>query len=206
MDTRRAIDIAVSSTALAISAVPMLFIAAAVRLTNGPSVLFKQKRYGLDGKPFDILKFRTMSDERNARGELFPDDMRVTRFGLFLRRTGLDELPQMLNILKGDMSIIGPRPMAEEPEVEGWNQRYQVRPGLIGLSAVREKSSTWITEPEERLSNDLEYIKTPKKLPLDLKIAFRAVSLVLTRRNELSDKPGRPSPTATRNPLSEYEQ
>ena len=129
-----------------------------------------------------------MTDDRSNAGVLLLDEARVTHFGSWLRRTGLDELPQLWNILKGDMSLVGPRPLDFEPPVKGWEDRYQVRPGLIG-PIVFEKLDGLSARHEDRLRNDVEYIRSPQKLRLDLIFAFHAVGLVLSKRNELRARP-----------------
>lgn len=170
---RRLLDIAFAATALAILALPMLVVGLCVRATMGGPVIFKQQRYGLNQVPFTIYKFRSMTDKRDETGALLPDAARLTRLGWWLRRTSIDESLQLINILKGDMSLIGPRPtsMLYPPEFAG---RYQVLPGLTGLAQV--------TVRRDRVKGgqlDLDYIQN-RSLSLDLKIltkTFNAVAL-----------------------------
>src|SRR5207248_1035427 len=108
---KRWLDLAASATALIVSAPVLLVLAALVRCLLGTPILFRQRRTGLRLRPFTILKFRTMTDERDAAGDLLPDSRRLTRFGRFLRLTSLDELPEFWNVLRGDMSVVGPRPL-----------------------------------------------------------------------------------------------
>jgi len=111
---KRLMDICLVSVALVVLALPMLAIALLVRLNLGRPVLFRQQRAGLHGKPFTLIKFRTMRDMRDEKGELLPDEKRLTRFGKWLRSTSLDELPELFNVLKGEMSLVGPRPLLLE--------------------------------------------------------------------------------------------
>jgi lipopolysaccharide/colanic/teichoic acid biosynthesis glycosyltransferase len=151
---------------------PLLFVTAlAVRLSIGSPVIFRQARGGIGGREFMILKFRTMTDKRGEDGEVLPDTERLTRFGRFLRRTSIDELPQLVNILKGDMSFVGPRPQLAEflPHyTEAESVRHSVRPGLTGLAQVNGRNSLpW----KKRFEYDIEYAKKAS-LFLDVKIIF----------------------------------
>jgi len=136
----------------------MLIIALLVRIKLGSPVIFKQKRPGLNEKIFTLYKFRTMTDERDENGELLPDSVRLTKFGKFLRSTSLDELPELFNILKGDMSIVGPRPLLVEylPLYnEHQKRRHEVRPGLSGLAQINGRNAiTW----EKKFDYDVEYV------------------------------------------------
>lgn len=111
---KRVVDVVLSALALVILSPMMLIIALVIRLTMGPPVLFRQQRPGLHGKPFTLYKFRTMTEARDKHGNLLPDEQRLTRLGRFLRSTSLDELPELWNVLKGDMSLVGPRPLLME--------------------------------------------------------------------------------------------
>jgi lipopolysaccharide/colanic/teichoic acid biosynthesis glycosyltransferase len=151
---------------------PLLLVTAlAVRLSIGSPVIFRQARGGIGGREFMILKFRTMTDKRGEDGEVLPDTERLTRFGRFLRRTSIDELPQLVNILKGDMSFVGPRPQLAEflPHyTEAESVRHSVRPGLTGLAQVNGRNSLpW----KKRFEYDIEYAKKVS-LFLDVKIIF----------------------------------
>ena len=111
---KRVVDVVLSALALVILSPMMLIIALVIRLTMGPPVLFRQQRPGLHGRPFTLYKFRTMTEARDEHGNLLPDEQRLTRLGRFLRSTSLDELPELWNVLKGDMSLVGPRPLLME--------------------------------------------------------------------------------------------
>lgn len=148
-----------------------LITALLVRLKLGAPVIFRQARGGLHGRKFMILKFRTMTDKRDREGKLLPDPDRLTRFGRFLRRTSIDELPQLINILRGEMSFVGPRPQLAEflPHYTDEEKlRHTVRPGLTGLAQVKGRNSLpW----KKRFELDAEYAKKVS-LSLDLKILF----------------------------------
>lgn len=136
-----------------------IIVAVLVRLKLGSPVIFRQKRPGYKEKIFTLYKFRTMTDEKDALGNLLPDDIRLTGFGRFLRATSLDELPEAFNILKGDMSVVGPRPQLVRDMVfmtDEQRKRHSVRPGLTGLAQVSGRNNiSW----EEKLNYDLEYIR-----------------------------------------------
>jgi len=175
---KRAFDLALALPALAILALPLALVAAAVRWTLGSPVLFRQTRPGLGGETFTLLKFRTMSDERDAAGAPFADERRLTRFGRLLRRTSLDELPELWNVARGDMSLVGPRPLLVEylerytPEQA---RRHQVRPGITGWAQVRGRNAlTW----EEKFAYDVDYVER-LSLGLDLRILAATVWQVL---------------------------
>jgi lipopolysaccharide/colanic/teichoic acid biosynthesis glycosyltransferase len=138
----------------------MFIVAILVRVKLGSPIIFMQKRPGLNEKIFTMYKFRTMTDERDEKGELVPDSIRLTMFGKLLRSTSLDELPELLNILKGDMSIVGPRPQLVKDVVFmtlDQRERHSVRPGLTGWAQINGRNNiTW----EEKLSFDLEYLSS----------------------------------------------
>lgn len=172
---RRLLDITVSSVGLAILALPMAAVALCVRANMGAPAIFRQQRYGLNQVPFTIYKFRSMTDQCDDAGNPLPDTVRMTRLGRFLRRTSLDELPQLVNILKGDMSLIGPRPTCMLYP-EKFSERYNVLPGLTGLAQV--------TARRDRLSGgqlDVEYVRN-RSLLLDLKILTETFNAVASGR------------------------
>jgi undecaprenyl phosphate N,N'-diacetylbacillosamine 1-phosphate transferase len=156
---KRPMDFILSLCAIVVLAPVLLIIAILVRINLGSPVLFKQKRPGLNEKIFTLYKFRTMTDERDENGELLPNHLRLTKFGRILRATSLDELPELFNILRGDMSIVGPRPLLIEylPLYnENQKHRHDVRPGLTGLAQVNGRNAiSW----EEKFDYDIKYIK-----------------------------------------------
>lgn len=155
-------------------------VALLVRIFLGSPVIFKQERPGLYEKPFYLYKFRTMTDKRDEEGNLLPDEQRLTKFGQLLRATSLDELPEFVNILKGDMSFVGPRPLLMEylPLYnERQKHRHDVRPGLTGLAQVRGRNAiSW----EEKFEYDLKYIQHIS-LRIDICILVETVKTVLKR-------------------------
>lgn len=177
---KRALDIVVSAFLLVLLS-PLLFVVAwLVRWRLGSPVLFRQTRPGLNGKPFTVLKFRSMTNAVDAQGRALPDEQRLSPFGAALRSTSLDELPELLNVLRGDMSLVGPRPLIMAylarytPEQA---RRNLARPGITGLAQVKGRNSlTW----QERFKLDVEYIDNWTLLQ-DLKILFWTVSVVLRR-------------------------
>ena len=177
---KRFFDIVLSACALVVLSPVLLIVAILVRTKLGSPVIFCQERPGKDGKIFKLYKFRSMTDERNEDGELLPDEVRLTRFGQFLRSTSLDELPELWNILKGDMSIVGPRPLLVQylPLYnEEQRHRHDVRPGLTGLAQVNGRNAiSW----EERFAYDVAYTREIT-LWLDLKIIMQTVGKVLHR-------------------------
>ena len=178
---KRTIDVFCSFAALLVFWWLYIIIAVLVRIKLGSPVLFKQDRPGKDGKIFKLYKFRTMTDARDEHGNLLPDDARLTKFGRFLRSTSLDELPEALNILKGDMSIIGPRPLMVEYipyYTEEEMHRHDVRPGLSGWAQVNGRNA--IDSWEQRFQYDLEYVNHIS-LWIDIKIIFMTVFKVIKR-------------------------
>lgn len=155
---KRPMDFILALIALIVFSPLMLIIALLVKINLGSPVLFKQKRPGLNEKIFTLYKFRTMTDEKDRNGNLLPDSDRLTRFGKFLRSTSLDELPELYNILKGDMSIVGPRPLLVQylPLYNDFQRRrHEVRPGLTGLAQVNGRNAiTW----QEKFEYDVEYV------------------------------------------------
>lgn len=177
---KRFFDIVLSFFALVVLSPVLLVLAILVRLKLGSPVIFCQERPGKDERIFRMYKFRSMTDERDAEGELFPDEERLTKFGRLLRSTSLDELPELWNILKGDMSIVGPRPLVKQYlpyYTEEEHHRHDVRPGLTGMAQTHGRNAlSW----EEKFSYDLDYIKKIS-LGLDLSIIFLTVKIVFMR-------------------------
>lgn len=186
---KRFLDIALVLLALPVALPLGLLTAALVACRLGRPVLFVQTRAGRNGRPFRICKFRSMTDARGPDGELLPDAERLPPFGRKLRQTSLDELPQLWNVLKGDMSLVGPRPL-----YVAYNERYdafqrrrlEVRPGITGLAQVRGRNTlTW----KDRFATDVEYVER-QSLWLDLKIMAMTVAAILRRRGvEPADAP-----------------
>lgn len=178
---KRSFDVAVAAAGLVILGGPMLTIAALVRLKLGAPVLFRHQRPGLHGKPFWLVKFRTMKDLRGSDGHLLDDSQRLTSFGQFLRARSLDELPELWNVLKGDMSLVGPRPLKMhylELYSPRQARRHDVRPGITGWAQVHGRNTlSW----EERFELDLWYVENSSFL-LDLRILGLTISTVLNQR------------------------
>ena len=143
-------------------------------------IIFKQDRPGVDGKIFTLYKFKTMSDDKDIDGNLLPDELRITRFGKFLRQSSLDEIPSFLNVMKGDMSLVGPRPLLEEYLIlysQEQKKRHNVRPGITGLAQISGRNSlSW----DEKLKLDIWYVEN-RNLILDIKIIFKTIVKVLKR-------------------------
>ena len=182
---KRLLDIIISLCALIILSPLLLILWILVRIKLGKPALFAQERPGKDGKIFKLHKFRSMTDGRDENGELLPDEVRLTRFGRIFRATSLDELPELFSILKGDMSLIGPRPLLVKYlpwYSEEESHRHDVRPGLTGLAQVNGRNAIgW----EERFAYDLEYVNH-LTFGMDLKIIFMTVKMVLKRSGVLS--------------------
>lgn len=177
---KRILDIILSFLALVILSPLLILTAFLIRIKLGAPVFFKQLRPGKNEKIFCILKFRTITDAKDENGNLLPDEIRLTRFGQFLRSTSIDELPELLNILNGDMSIVGPRPLLVQ-YLERYNEeqkhRHDVKPGLTGLAQVNGRNGiTW----EEKFHYDLEYVKNITFYG-DCKIIFQTVMKVFGR-------------------------
>lgn len=158
----------------------MIIIAFLVRIKLGSPVLFEQERPGRNGKIFKLYKFRTMTDAKDREGQLLPDDVRLTKFGKLLRSTSLDELPELINIIKGDMSVVGPRPLlvAYLPLYnEHQARRHEVRPGFTGYAQVNGRNAiTW----EDKFDKDVYYVEHISFLG-DWKIIFQTVKTVIKR-------------------------
>ena len=173
-------DIIVSLTLIILLAPLILFIALLIWVTMGRPILFRQRRVGYQGQVFTIYKFRTMTEERDENGNLLPDEQRLTRFGRFLRETSLDELPELFNVLKGDMSLVGPRPLLVEylpyytPEER---KRHNMRPGITGWAQVNGRNAiTW----DQKLALDVWYVDN-WSLWLDFKIILMTIIKVIKR-------------------------
>ncbi|NMA84158.1 MAG: sugar transferase [Epulopiscium sp.] len=183
---KRPMDFILSLMAIIVLSPVLIFVGVLVRFKLGSPVLFKQKRPGLDAKIFIMYKFRTMTDEKDENGELLPDSVRLTRFGRMLRSTSLDELPELFNILKGDMSIVGPRPLLIQ-YLELYNdhqkRRHEVRPGLSGHAQVNGRNAiSW----EDKFNLDVEYVDNVSFIA-DCKIIFLTTKKVFVKEGISSD-------------------
>ena len=177
---KRLMDFILSLIAILVLSPILLIVTLLVRVKLGSPVLFKQKRPGLNEKVFMMYKFRTMTDERDEYGELLPDSVRLTNFGKLLRSTSLDELPELFNILKGDMAIIGPRPLLVQylPLYnEHQKRRHEVRPGLSGLAQISGRNEiSW----ENKFNLDVEYVSNMSFIG-DWKIIYLTIKKVFVR-------------------------
>jgi len=177
---KRMFDIIASCILLVLFSPVMALTACLIYLTMGSPVLFRQQRPGLYGQPFTLVKFRTMTDARDKTGNLLPDEMRLTRLGALLRSTSLDELPELFNVLKGEMSLVGPRPLKMEYlslYTPRQARRHEVLPGITGWAQVNGRNSlSW----EEKFELDVWYVDN-QSFWLDLKILFLTVVKVLKR-------------------------
>lgn len=189
---KRCVDVALATLGLLVAGIPMLLIALAVKLTSKGPVIFKQKRYGLDGKEIWVWKFRSMKVQENGPEvkQATKNDNRLTPIGGFLRKSSLDELPQIINVLLGQMSLVGPRPHASahneyyRSQIEGYMLRHKVKPGITGLAQVngcRGETET-IDKMEKRVFFDHQYIRE-WSIWLDLKIILKTFTVVLSRQN-----------------------
>ncbi len=189
---KRALDFCAAFGAIIALSPVLLIVALLVKTKLGSPVLFKQERPGMidkktgEEKIFTLCKFRTMTDERDENGELLPDEIRLTKFGQFLRSTSIDELPEFINILKGDMSFIGPRPLLVRYlplYSEEQHRRHLVRPGLSGWAQVNGRNTvSW----EEKFNLDVEYVEK-MSFALDVKIFFMTIMSVLKREGISSE-------------------
>lgn len=189
---KRILDVIISAISLVVLSPVLLIVTILVRIKLGSPVIFRQERPGrIDCKSgkeiiFSLYKFRTMTDQRDEEGNLLPDELRLTRFGKFLRSTSLDELPELYNILRGDMSIVGPRPLLVKYlplYSEEQRHRHDVRPGITGLAQVNGRNSiSW----EEKFEWDIKYIE---KLSFyeDLKVICKTISVVFKKEGISSD-------------------
>jgi sugar transferase (PEP-CTERM system associated) len=187
---KRTMDVGASIVGLVVAGPVMIFVAAAVKLTSPGPIVYRQQRVGQHGRIFTVLKFRSMrADAEAGTGAVWAqkNDRRITPLGRFMRKTRLDELPQLLNILRGDMSLVGPRPERPEfvsqltKEIPFYGQRHVVRPGLTGWAQVRYSYGSSVQDAMEKLQYDLFYIKN-FSLALDLFIVFSTIKTVILRR------------------------
>lgn len=178
--SKRIFDVACAGVAVVVLAPVVVVVAGAVRWRLGSPVLFRQQRPGLDCQPFELVKFRTMIDARGPDGHLLPDGDRLPPFGAFLRSTSLDELPELWNVLRGDMSLVGPRPLLTEYVPlysDEQTRRHDVRPGITGWAQVNGRNAaSW----KDRLAMDVWYVDHQSML-LDLRILGRTVASVFRR-------------------------
>lgn len=177
---KRLFDLAIAIVGLFFVWPIIAILAALVAVKLGRPVFFRQKRPGLNGKVFELMKFRSMTDERDEDGELLPDDIRLTRFGKLLRASSLDELPALWNVIRGDMSLVGPRPLLVEYLAhysEEHARRHEVRPGFTGWAQVKGRN---LLDWPERFDLDVWYVDNQSFL-LDIKILFMTVGAVLSR-------------------------
>lgn len=197
--TKRMLDIAISLVLLVVLSPLMAVVALLILVTHGTPILFRQDRAGYEGQLFTLLKFRTMRNELGPDGKPLPDSERITSLGRFLRRTSIDELPQLWNVLNGDMSVIGPRPLLPEYLLyysERELIRHSVRPGITGLAQISGRNTLlW----DERLELDAQYVQN-WTLWLDFKIFFRTIGNVLARKDVIE------VPGTEQGPLTEYRQ
>ena len=177
---KRAMDLAVCVAAAIVLSPLVLTTALAVRVMLGRPVLFRQQRPGLGGRPFEMIKFRTMRDLRDSRGDLLPDEVRLGRFGRWLRESSLDELPEIYNVIRGEMSLVGPRPLLMEYlplYTAEQRRRHEVRPGITGWAQVNGRNAiSW----NEKFEHDVWYVDN-WSLGLDLRILRRTVMSVFVR-------------------------
>lgn len=183
---KRLLDFVLSLLAIIVLSPVLLITAILVRSKLGSPVIFKQERPGKNEKIFTLYKFRTMTDEKDKEGNLLPDEVRLTKFGKMLRSTSLDELPELFNILKGDMSIVGPRPLLVSylPYYnEEEKHRHDVRPGLTGLAQVSGRNYiAW----DDRFKKDVEYVSNQSFL-LDIKVIINTIKIVLKKSDIATD-------------------
>lgn len=183
---KRIIDIAGAIMAIIILSPVFLIIAILVWMKLGKPIMFHQERAGLRGRPFMLHKFRTMTNKKDENGELLPDEKRLTSLGRFLRSTSLDELPELYNVLKGDMSLVGPRPLPTK-YLERYSayqaRRHEVKPGLTGWAVVHGRNAlTW----ERKFDFDVWYVDN-KSLILDIKIIFKTLPMIFKREGVSSE-------------------
>jgi len=196
---KRFIDIVISFTALLIFVIPLMLIFTLLLIfNNGAGAIYTQVRTGKKGRLFRIIKFKTMTDDKDAFGKLLPDEQRITKVGRFVRATSLDELPQLINVLMGDMSLVGPRPLLEK-YLPLYSQeqfrRFLVRPGITGWAQVNGRNNiSW----KEKFEFDVWYVDNLSLL-IDIKIIFQTVVKVLQRKDITSADPKTFAPFNGRN-------
>ncbi|HEX6050917.1 MAG TPA: sugar transferase [Gemmatimonadaceae bacterium] len=183
---KRAVDLTGATLGLLVFAIPMAVIAALVRLTLGSPVIYRQPRPGLHGRTFEIYKFRTMRETTGPAGELLPNRLRVTPLGHFLRRTSLDELPELVNVIRGEMSLVGPRPLRIEylPRyTREQARRHDVMPGITGWAQIKGRNNlSW----DDRLALDIWYVDHAS-VWLDLQILMQTLAAVVSRADGSAD-------------------
>ena len=183
---KRGLDIIISLVGLILASPILLIVAILVRLNLGAPILFRQPRVGLNGEVFEMVKFRTMKDAKDAKGHLLPDDERLTKFGQFLRQSSLDELPELFNVLKGDMSLVGPRPLLVEYlplYSKEQMRRHEVRPGITGYAQINGRNNiSWA----QKFELDVYYVDN-YRLSLDFKILAQTVGKVL-KQSDISQE------------------
>lgn len=184
---KRCFDILLTLPVLAISMPVLIMVALLIRMSMGRPIFFRQIRPGLNGKPFSIYKFRTMTDERDEEGNLLPDTSRLSSLGKILRSTSLDELPELFNVLKGEMSLVGPRPLLTQ-YLDRYTlkqaRRHEMKPGITGWAQVNGRNAiTW----DQKFEYDIWYVDN-RSLPLDLKII--ALTIWKTLKREGIRQPG----------------
>ena len=181
---KRLTDVIISVAGLVLLAPVLIFLATLIKINLGSPVFFKQVRAGKGAKPFMIFKFRTMLNTTESNGHLLPDQERITPFGSFLRRSSLDEFPELWNVLKGDMSLIGPRPdyfvhaLEYLKNVEGYSDRHTIRPGITGLSQIRLGYVENLETVSKKVSIDNYYIQNVGYI-IELKIIFSTILVIL---------------------------
>lgn len=179
---KRSLDAVLAASALVALSPTLVLVGLAVRAKHGRPVFLRQQRSGLGGRPFLLTKFRTMTNERDANGQLLPDEQRTTPFGRFLRETSLDELPELFNVVRGEMSLVGPRPLLHhymQYYSASQHRRHLVRPGITGWAAVNGRNTTtW----ERRFELDEWYIEHVS-FKVDIEILLRTVATVFSRAN-----------------------
>lgn len=186
LGAKRVFDVLVTLITAPLWGVVLAAVALVIRILDRPPVFFRQTRPGYQGRPFELLKFRSMSDERDPSGELLPDSERISRVGAFIRKTSLDELPELVNVLKGEMSLVGPRPLLMEyldrytPEQR---RRHDVPPGITGWAQVNGRNAlTW----DEKFELDLWYVDN-HTIALDIEILAKTIGQVVGRQGISAD-------------------
>lgn len=183
---KRLLDIVFSLLLLICTSPIMVAAAVLIRTKLGKPVLFRQKRAGMQGKQFAMFKFRSMTNETDENGNLLPDEDRLTSLGKRLRSTSIDELPGLFNVLRGEMSLIGPRPLPIEYLAyydDFQMRRHEVKPGIVGLASIRGRNNqSW----DSKFKNDIEYVDTVS-FRTDMKIFFKAIAVVLKRTDVNAD-------------------